>query len=349
VSVEEKHKALVRRFHEEVWNKGNVAAVDEFMGAEYVDYAIPSGLPPGTEGLKQAITTYRTAFPDLKATVDDIFAEGDRVAYRWSTRGTHLGDWLGIPPTGNHMAATGISIFRIAGGKVVEGWTSMDLSPTDEELRWLTEGGGGWPRSGDIPLTERVPATPNWDVLTRNLTWRFRVAQARERERIEQELQVARRTQEELLPKALPELNGWEFAQYYQPAREVGGDFYDFLDLDDGRLGLVVGDATSKGMPAALVMAATRSMIRALAQTLGSPGEILKRVNAALYPDIPSEMFVTCFYAILHPDSGRLLYANAGHDLPYIRRSGEDTQELRARGMPLVHDQAAFSAMDRCS
>jgi steroid delta-isomerase-like uncharacterized protein len=335
VSVEEKHKALVRRFHEEVWNKGNVAAVDEFMGAEYVDYAIPSGLPPGTEGLKQAITTYRTAFPDLKATVDDIFAEGDRVAYRWSTRGTHLGDWLGIPPTGNHMAATGISIFRIAGGKVVEGWTSMDLSPTDEELRWLTEGGGGWPRSGDIPLTERVPATPNWDVLTRNLTWRFRVAHARERERIEQELQVARRTQEELLPKALPELNGWEFAQYYQPAREVGGDFYDFLDLDDGRLGLVVGDATSKGMPAALVMAAARSMIRALAQTLGSPGEILKRVNAALYPDIPSEMFVTCFYAILHPDSGRLLYANAGHDLPYIRRSGEDTQELRARGMPL--------------
>ena len=335
MSVEEKHKALVRRFHEEVWNKGNVAAVDEFMGAEYVDYAIPSGLPPGTEGLKQAITTYRTAFPDLKATVDDIFAEGDRVAYRWSTRGTHLGDWLGIPPTGNHMAATGISIFRIAGGKVVEGWTSMDLSPTDEELRWLTEGGGGWPRSGDIPLTERVPATPNWDVLTRNLTWRFRVAQARERERIEQELQVARRTQEELLPKALPELNGWEFAQYYQPAREVGGDFYDFLDLDDGRLGLVVGDATSKGMPAALVMAAARSRIRALAQTLGSPGEILKRVNAALYPDIPSEMFVTCFYAILHPDSGRLLYANAGHDLPYIRRSGEDTQELRARGMPL--------------
>ena len=335
MSVEEKHKALVRRFHEEAWNKGNVAAVDEFMAADYVDYPIPSGLPPGTEGLKQTITTYRTAFPDLKATVDDIFAEGDRVAYRWSTRGTHLGEWLGILPTGNHMTATGISIFRIVGGKVVEGWTSMDLSPTDEEMRWLTEGGGGWPRSGDIPLTERVPATPNWDVLTRNLTSRFRVAEARERERIEQELQVARRTQEELLPKALPELNGWEFAQYYQPAREVGGDFYDFLDLDDGRLGLVVGDATSKGMPAALVMAAARSRIRALAQTLGSPGEILKRVNAALYPDIPSEMFVTCFYAILHPDSGRLLYANAGHDLPYIRRSGEDTQELRARGMPL--------------
>jgi steroid delta-isomerase-like uncharacterized protein len=335
VSVEENNKALVRRFHEEAWNKGNVATVDEFMAADYVDYPIPSGLPPGTEGLKQTITTYRTAFPDLRATVDDIFAEGDRVAYRWSTRGTHLGEWLGIPPTGNHMAATGITVFRLAGGKVVEGWTSMDLSPTDEELRWLTEG-GGWPRSGDIPSIERLPATPNWDVLTRNLTWRLRVAEARERERIEQELQVARRTQEELLPKALPDLSGWEFAHYYQPAREVGGDFYDFLDLEDGRMGLVVGDATSKGMPAALVMAAARSMIRALAQSLSSPGEILKRVNAALYPDTPSDMFVTCFYAILHPDSGRLLYANAGHDLPYIRRrSGEDTQELRARGMPL--------------
>src|SRR5215217_9538856 len=144
------------------------------MAADYVDYPIPSGLPPGTEGLKQTITTCRTAFPDLKATLDDIFAEGDRVAYRWSTRGTHLGDWLGIPPTGYHMAATGITVFRIAGGKVVEGWTSMDLSPTDEELRWLTEG-GGWPRrSGDIPATERDPATPNWDVLTRNLTWRLR-------------------------------------------------------------------------------------------------------------------------------------------------------------------------------
>jgi serine phosphatase RsbU (regulator of sigma subunit) len=98
----------------------------------------------------------------------------------------------------------------------------------------------------------------------------------------------------------------------------------------------VVGDVSGKGMPAALVMAAARSMLRALAPTSGSPGEVLKRVNDALYPDIPSEMFVTCFYCILHRDSGRLLYANAGNDLPYIRRrSGEDTQELRARGMPL--------------
>src|SRR5918998_3359912 len=88
-------------------------------------------------------------------------------------------------------------------------------------------------------------------------------------------------------------------------------------------------------MPAALVMTTTRGMIRAVAQSLDSPGEVLARVNNALYPDIPSEMFVTCFYAILDPESGRLHYANGGHDLPYLRRRSGAAEELRARGMPL--------------
>jgi len=122
---------------------------------------------------------------------------------------------------------------------------------------------------------------------------------------------------------------------YYEPAREVGGDFYDFLELEDGHLGSVVGDATGKGMPAALVMATTRGMLRAVAQSLDSPGEVLARVNDALYPDVPSAMFVTCFYAILDPAAGRLRYANAGHDLPYVLRDGEGAHELRATGMPL--------------
>jgi steroid delta-isomerase-like uncharacterized protein len=333
VSAEEKNKALVRTFFEEAWGKGNVAAVDEFMADEYVEHPRPSTLPPGTEGLKQLIAAYRTAFPDLKMTLDDIFAEGEMVAFRWSVSGTHLGDWLGVPPTGNHVRATGITVFRIAGGKVVESWTSIDLSPTDEEQRWLTEG-SAWPTSGDISSTERETSPAIWDVLTRNLTWRLRVSQAQERERIEQELRVARQIQRSLLPEATPELYGWQLAAYYKPAREVGGDFYDFLELEDGRLGLVVGDATGKGMPAALVMATTRGMLRAVAQSLDSPGEVLARVNDALCPDIPSEMFVTCFYAILDPKSGTLSYANAGHDLPYLWHEG-DAKELRARGMPL--------------
>ena len=161
--------------------------------------------------------------------------------------------------------------------------------------------------------------------------------EAKERERIEQELKIARLIQQTLLPKSVPELPGYEVAAYYQPAREVGGDFYDFLDLEDGRLGLVVGDVTDKGVPAALVMATTRTMLRAAAQRLGSPGEVLQRVNDVLVQEIPPNMFVTCLYAILDTESGRLVYANAGHDLPYRRRAGrsDGAEELRARGMPL--------------
>src|SRR5829696_1641605 len=161
--------------------------------------------------------------------------------------------------------------------------------------------------------------------------------QAQERERIEQELRVARLIQQTLLPKHVPELADYQLAAYYQPAREVGGDFYDFLEFDDGHLGLVVGDVTDKGVPAALVMATTRTMLRASAQRLDSPGAVLRQVNDVLVPDIPPNMFVTCLYAILDPRSGRLRYANAGQDLPYQRHKGRpgDTTELRATGMPL--------------
>src|ERR671910_288731 len=161
--------------------------------------------------------------------------------------------------------------------------------------------------------------------------------QAQERERIEQELRVARLIQQTLLPKHIPDLPGYQLAAYYQPAREVGGDFYDFLDLDDGHLGLVVGDVTDKGVPAAIVMATTRTMLRASAQRLDSPGEVLKRVNDVIVRDIPPNMFITCLYAILDPETGLLRFANAGHDLPYRRRTSSSggAEELRATGMPL--------------
>ncbi len=159
-------------------------------------------------------------------------------------------------------------------------------------------------------------------------------AQARDRERIEQELRIARLIQQTLLPKDLPEMPGWHVDAYYQPARAVGGDFYDFIHFDDGRLGLVIGDVTDKGVPAALVMATTRSILRTAAQGGDSPGIVLERANNLLCPDIPSKMFVTCLYAILDPKTGRLAYANAGHDLPYQRHDGISS-ELRATGMPL--------------
>src|ERR687894_2639193 len=157
------------------------------------------------------------------------------------------------------------------------------------------------------------------------------------RQSIEQKLRMARDIQQASLPKEVPELEGWQINPFYQPAQEVGGDFYDFFELEDDRVGLVVGDATGKGVPAALVVSATCSMLRAVAQALGSssPGEVLERVNETLFARIPPNMFVTCFYAILDPLSATLSYANAGHDLPYLRRSDGDVEELRARGMPL--------------
>jgi len=156
----------------------------------------------------------------------------------------------------------------------------------------------------------------------------------RERERLNQELHVARSIQRTLLPKDLPIFPGWKLAEYYKPAREVGGDFYDFLSFEEGRLGIIIGDVTDKGIPAALVMASTRSMLRSVAQGEGSPGAVLKRVNNLLYQDIPPRMFVTCLYAILDTASGRLIYANAGHDLPYLSHNGH-ASELLATGMPL--------------
>jgi serine phosphatase RsbU (regulator of sigma subunit)/anti-sigma regulatory factor (Ser/Thr protein kinase) len=158
--------------------------------------------------------------------------------------------------------------------------------------------------------------------------------EVRARERLEQELEVARLIQQNFLPKELPELEGWKLAAFYRPARAVGGDFYDFIELPEGRLGLVVGDVTDKGVPAAMVMAATRSVLRASAQRLGSPGEVLERVNELLCPDMPPKMFVTCFYGVLDPASGQFRYANAGHNLPYAR-TAERVRELRATGMPL--------------
>jgi predicted ester cyclase len=156
------------------------------------------------------------------------------------------------------------------------------------------------------------------------------------RQSIEQELQVARSIQQASLPKEVPELEGWEISPFYQPARKVGGAFYDFHLLSEGRLGVVVGDATGKGVPAALVMSTACGMLQLAAQALdsSSPGNVLERVNEALVARIPSNMFVTCFYAILDPKSASWIYANAGHDLPYLWHGGY-AEELRARGMPL--------------
>jgi serine phosphatase RsbU (regulator of sigma subunit) len=193
------------------------------------------------------------------------------------------------------------------------------MAPTDEEMEI--------PGMAVFRFSEEGKVVESWDSYDQLSLMR---------QSIEQELRMARTIQQALLPQSLPQLEGWQFTPYYQPAREVGGDFYDFFELEDSRIGVAVGDATGKGMPAALAVSATSSMLRAVAQAFGSssPGEVLSRVNETLVARIPPNMFVTCFYCILDPKSATLSYANAGHDLPYLHRNGE-AEELRARGMPL--------------
>jgi serine phosphatase RsbU (regulator of sigma subunit)/anti-sigma regulatory factor (Ser/Thr protein kinase) len=158
--------------------------------------------------------------------------------------------------------------------------------------------------------------------------------EARERERLDQELRVARVIQQTLLPKEVPQIPGYEVSAYWQPARAVSGDFYDFVIYPDGKLGIIVADVTDKGVPAALVMATTRTLLKQSAEQFVSPGNVLERANNLLVPDIPRNMFVTCLFVILDPKTGGFVFANAGHNLPIKCGMGE-AEELLARGMPL--------------
>jgi serine phosphatase RsbU (regulator of sigma subunit) len=296
--AQERNKALVRRFLE-AQAEGDLDAVKEMMAPHFVDHHPRNQEPDHREGYLRVVAEEQAAFSDIRYIIEDQIAEGDKVMTRWSASGVHdRGKYQGFAPTGRLATAKIIDVHRIEEGKIAEEWKGASTIANLQEVR--------------LAQVER------------------------ERERIEQELRVARSIQQASLPKEVPTLEGWQISPLYQPAREVGGDFYDFHLLPGGRLGLVVGDATGKGVPAALVMSTTCGMLRAVAQGLdsASPGEILQRVNEALFPYIPPNMFVTCFYAILDPKSASLSCANAGHDLPYVWHGG-DCQELRARGMPL--------------
>ena len=300
MSSAEKNKALVRRFLEAHAN-GDLEALEEMLAPDFVNHNLLPGQAPGLEGYLRSFTEYHAAFSGTHYDIEKQVAEGDEVMTIFTASSTHdRGEWQGLVPAGKEFNALLILVHRIVEGMIAEEWSQG---------------------SGLAELTQR------------------RLEQEmREREHLEQELRVARRIQQASLPMEVPTLEGWQISPYYQPAREVGGDFYDFFELEDGRVGVVVGDATGKGVSAALVAAATSSMVRAVAQALGSssPGEVLAQVNETLVARIPSNMFVTCFYAVLDPESAGLRYANAGHDLPYLRgRSSNDAEELSARGMPL--------------
>ena len=294
--AEENNKALVRRFLVESF-EGNIDIIDELLAPDFVDRSLMPGQEPDREGYKRSVVEINAPFSNPSVTIEEQVAEGDEVVTWYTLTVTHVRPVEGIAPSGERKTFRAVNWHRIVGGKIVEERSLAD------------------PRPIMVPALEQ-----EW----------------RQRERIEQELQVARRIQQASLPEELPQLEGWQISPFYQPAREVGGDFYDFHLLSEDRLGVVVGDATGKGVPAALVMSTTCGMLQLAAQGLdsSSPGEVLGQVNETLVARIPANMFVTCFYAILEPKSGTLSYANAGHDLPYLWHGGA-AEELRARGMPL--------------
>ena len=123
----EQNKTLLSRLIKEVFNRGNVSVVDELLAPDFVEHEeLPPGIPPGREAVKQLSTIFRSAFPDFKATIDDMIAEGDKVVARQTWSGTHKGEFMGVPPTGKKVSFGVIDIVRIAGGKVVEHWGQMD-------------------------------------------------------------------------------------------------------------------------------------------------------------------------------------------------------------------------------
>jgi len=132
--MSEANKEVVRRYSDDFWGRGDADLADELFSAEFVDHnpAAP-GLPPGPEGQRQVLAAYRSAFPDLAVTTEEIIGEGDRVVLRWSARATHQGELLGIPPTGKQVTLSGIDILRIEDGKIAERWAE------DSSLRLLQQ------------------------------------------------------------------------------------------------------------------------------------------------------------------------------------------------------------------
>jgi sigma-B regulation protein RsbU (phosphoserine phosphatase) len=165
-----------------------------------------------------------------------------------------------------------------------------------------------------------------------------------EKGRLERELQVAREVQASFLPRETPQVPGWEFVARWQPAREVAGDYYDFILLDGEQLGLVIADVSDKGMPAALFMALTRSIVRASVGRAPSPADGIAHANRLICADSTRGMFVTLFYALLNPPTGEITYVNAGHNPPLLCRTDQDQLTKLARtGMALgVVEDASF-------
>jgi predicted ester cyclase len=199
VSSEENNKALVRRFFEEAINQGNLDVADELLAPDFVDHDVIPEKVADIEDVKRNVAELQASFSDYHFSVEEQVAEGDKVVTRTIFNSTHdQEEYRGVVPSGARITMETVTIHRVIEGKIVE-------------ARHTANTAGFWQQRLQ---RERI-----------------------ERARFEQELQVARSIQQASLPKEVPELEGWQISPYYQPAREVGGDFYDFHLLSEGKLG----------------------------------------------------------------------------------------------------------------
>ncbi len=160
---------------------------------------------------------------------------------------------------------------------------------------------------------------------------------------LEHELALAAELQANLLPQRIPRPPGWEFGAYYKPSHEVGGDYYDFLELDSDHLGLVVADVSGKGIPGSIVMTETRALLKSEAARSLSPAEVLRRVNRTLHPDLKRGMFVSMIYAVVSLSGRTATFSVAGHPPGLLWRAASGSiHEIQTKGLALGIDRGPF-------
>ena len=171
-------------------------------------------------------------------------------------------------------------------------------------------------------------------------------SEANEKKRLDHDLEIARDIQRILLPSVAPAVPGFEISGINVPARQVSGDYFDYIKVDDHRLGVAIADVSGKGVPASLIMAICRSVLRSQSANNPSPADVLRQVNRQLYPDIKEDMFISMAYVILDPSENRVTLCRAGHDAPLLyNRSKQTVTPLKPRGMALGIDSG--SVFDR--
>ena len=285
-------------------------------------------------------------------------SEEPRMEHIWSNEGEHLleisehiyraGVWIGSVYTGisyefidKTVRKTYLSVILIAGGIIIlsiiasYSLTTFIVKP----IRLLTDGAKEIGK-GNLNYKLSVAGKDEIGTLAQTfnqMTTELKNAQIEllEKERMKQELQIAEEIQKSLLPTGKPDIKGFQLGSLYQASFEVGGDYYDFIPLKDSNYGLALGDVSGKGVPAALVMAITRTILRSQALNSMSTAEVLRSTNSILYEQVQRGVFVTMFYLVLNPSNNEITASCAGHNPALIIRGGGAVEWLKPSGSVL--------------